>query len=325
MSENIPVIWTVSDEKTGNQRLSSAVAAAIKNRLHDQNRGIKLVTHIINPEGFRTRLPLSLWGDPKKLLPDNEVGQWMPPWPDMVIGAGRKSAAFTKAMRQWSKGRSLSIQILDPKISAEHFDFVITPEHDGLKGENVLSPIGSPVYFEDVARPLKTVPSPQRAVIIMGGPSKTHNLTDEIAGRLLQDLKCLAESGVQLSITTSRRTPEAFEEKLRLFATGIKAQFWANEARDGPNPYQDFLASADMAVITEDSANMLSDAAYFGLPIHLVKMSGGSKKFDRLVAGFENLGAVRPFTGEGYVWSYKPHRPVLEIADKLIAALKARN
>ena len=40
-----------------------------------------------------------------------------------------------------------NIHIQDPKVSYKHFDLIVSPEHDNLKGENVISTKGAIHYL----------------------------------------------------------------------------------------------------------------------------------------------------------------------------------
>jgi mitochondrial fission protein ELM1 len=53
---------------------------------------------------------------------------------------------------------------------------------------------------------------------------------------------------------------------------------------------------------------MLADPAFFAKPIHILKLEGGSDRFDRLHTGFIDAGAARWFAGEIDTWSYAPIR-----------------
>ena len=103
----------------------------------------------------------------------------------------------------------------------------------------------------------------------------------------------------------------------RAFAFTSGADFFANETRDGPNPYLAWLAQAEAALVTEDSTNMMTDAAFFGIPIHLIKLEGGDAKFDRLHAAFIERGAARWFSGSLTAWSYAPIRDAMAIAEAI--------
>ena len=43
----------------------------------------------------------------------------------------------------------MNIHIQDPKVSLDNFDFIVAPEHDGLKGKNVLTSKGAIHYLRN--------------------------------------------------------------------------------------------------------------------------------------------------------------------------------
>jgi mitochondrial fission protein ELM1 len=108
-------------------------------------------------------------------------------------------------------------------------------------------------------------------------------------------------------------------------ANDINAIFWESEDRDGPNPYVAFLSMCDAVLTTEDSANMLADPAFFGKPIHILKLEGASPRFDKLHEGFISRGAARWFTGVIETWNYTPIREAARAADEIVRLLLARH
>ena len=65
---------------------------------------------------------------------------------DLVISCGRKSVIPSVIIKK--KNTSIfTIHIQDPKINYKNFDVIIAPEHDDLKGENVISSKGSIHYI----------------------------------------------------------------------------------------------------------------------------------------------------------------------------------
>ena len=95
---------------------------------------------------------------------------------------------------------------------------------------------------------------------------------------------------------------------MRTFALQAGQPIFDNETQDGPNPYLDWLATADAVIVTEDSTNMLTDASFFGLPVHLYKLDGGDERFDRLHQAFIGHGAARWFSGRIDRWTYPDTR-----------------
>ncbi len=316
-------VWCVSDGRTGIERQTLAVAYALSERVPTR---IKLLR--LQPTGFQVSLPPSLWLIPKSALPAEQAARLQAPWPDVWIANGRRSIPYSLRMRKWSAGQSLVVQLQDPRISPKRFDLVAPPQHDGVKGDNVISTLGAPVWYtkKQVETALSQIPEPRhlgkrKVMVILGGTSKRHQLSLARAHAIVAELQRLALQDVHLMITTSRRTPKSAEDLFRAFAFTSGADFFANEKRDGPNPYLAWLAQADAALVTEDSTNMMTDVAFFGVPIHLIKLEGGDSKFDRLHTAFIERGAARWFNGSLTHWTYEPIRDAMAIAEAIQANL----
>ena len=249
-------------------------------------------------------LPPRLWPAPLAAL--SPAGDALaPPWPDLLIASGRKAAAPALAVRRASAGRTFTVCVQDPRLQPDRFDAVVAPQHDGLSGANVIATVGAPTrvtrkrlaeaharfaaLVEDLPRP--------RVAVLVGGSSRAHRLTPEIAQRLADQLRTLAETtGCGLMVTTSRRTGAANAARLRHALAGTPHRFYAPGGA-GENPYFGFLAHADQIVVTGDSVTMASEAAAAGRPLHVVELSGGKPKFDRFHAQLRELGVARAFDG----------------------------
>ena len=329
-----PSIWVVSDGRAGIERQALAIARA----LGDMNRW-PLIAHIrseahrpdpirLTPSAPQVWLPPTAWPDPLGALPAQERAQLKAPWPDIWIGSGRRSVPYSLRVKSWSKGKTLVVQTQDPKAPLDNFDLVIPPEHDQLDGPNVLSTIGSPAYFAagDIEQAaldfgdLANAPGLKIAVII-GGGSKTHSLPPGRAAELEQELTALAGKGTKLWITLSRRTPEHARIRFRRMAEKLGARFFENEATDGPNPYLAYLSLADIVMVTEDSSNMISEAAWFAKPIYLLRLQGRSDKFDRLHDSFLKRGIARWFDGDVELYQTEPLREIDRVADRIVELL----
>ena len=185
--------------------------------------------------------------------------------PALAIGCGRQAALATRLLR--ARGSKV-VQVLDPRIDPRHWDVVIAPEHDGLRGDNIVSTLGSLHPVDDLwlararqAFPaLGDLPSP-RTLLLVGGPSKHAALRDSEFDALLQRLAALAtRARGSFSAIASRRTPQRWREALARIPVEVPGARW-RDARDGENPYAGMLAWADRIVCTPDSVNMLSEAA----------------------------------------------------------------
>ena len=67
-----------------------------------------------------------------------------PPWPDLVLAAGRRSAPVSQWIRARSKGRARLVHLLHAQAPLERFDLVVTlPQYRLPRRENVLELVGA--------------------------------------------------------------------------------------------------------------------------------------------------------------------------------------
>lgn len=219
--------------------------------------------------------------------------------PALAIGCGRQGALATRLLRQ---SGCASVQILDPRLPTRHWDLVIAPEHDGLRGPNVITLLGSlhPVddswlgTARDAFPAFARLPAPRTALLI-GGPG-AHSAFDaaavlEVADRLRATI---AREGGSLLATTSRRTPADTRAALRERFARLPGVFWSDPG-DGANPYAGLLGWADRVVCTADSVNMLSEAAATRVPVFAACADGVSGRPRRFLDSVIGLGRVRLF------------------------------
>lgn len=316
MSPRARLVWCVSDGRAGIERQTIALANALSELMPTQMRVVHLA-----PSGPQTWLPPQFWPTPLAALSYEQRGELAPPWPDIWIANGRRSIPYSLRAKAWSGGKTLVVQLQDPRIDVSRFDIVVPPRHDGVVGANVVETLGAPVWFTKTqieaakaAFPCLLAISTRKVLVILGGTSKRHRFSLERARTIIADLTAIAAGGAHLLITASRRTPHNVVALFRDFAATGQTSFFADEQVDGPNPYLAWLAYANCALVTEDSTNMMTDAAFFGLPIHLVKLDGGDARFDRLHQGFVQAGAARWFGGRLESWTYPPVKDALDVA-----------
>lgn len=234
-----------------------------------------------------------------------------PPWPRLVIAAGGRSAAPALAIRAKNRGRTVVVQIQDPKLPPARFDLMIVSDHDKVRGPNVMVSLGAvhPVTPAKLAAGAATwaprlahLPHPRIAVVI-GGDNGVYRLTPEIATRIADQLVQLVADGAGLMITTSRRTGAEAEAILRAKLAGPAVEIWSGT---GDNPYFGYLGLADHILVTADSVSMITEASASGKPVQVLPLDGGSKKFERFHQAMRAAGITRPFDGDLLVWDYTP-------------------
>jgi len=280
-----------------------------------ENQALGLAEAVARPTPMRI-LPVQVprsgtLPDPGPIAPDLWIGCGMA----AVRAAGEHRKAFPDAV---------FVYVQDPKMAPHRFDLIVPPEHDRMRGSNIFEITGSPNRItpdrlgeaeRSFAGQIAALPAP-RAAILIGGDSRHHRFTPEVAEALLERLKRLRAQGIGLMITTSRRTPESFVAALEV-AFGADDGVWLHTG-DGPNPYFAFLAGADWIFVTEDSTNMLTEAAATGTPVYRLMLEGRPGKFAHLYSALEAHGALRPFLGRLDSWTYAPLHETERAAQRVL-------
>jgi len=313
--------FVISDGRRGieNQALGLAEAA---NRL----RPLDIIQHTIeNGTAFKAASPTLQFA--MKSKPTDYGLKGAPP--DIAIGCGRQAIAPLLALKKHSPD-TFTVYIQDPRMDTDRFDLVIAPEHDNLTGRNIETMIGSPNRLTEAeligqmlsfADGLSELPMP-RAAIVIGGNSKTHKLGKAEHAAHIKAAQDLIEKGYSLLITTSRRTADWALKDYKLLDSDYD-NVWTYSG-EGPNPYFAFLGGADIILVTEDSTNMLTEAASTGKPVFTLPMQGKPGKFGQLYDNLEKRCKIRPYDGNLDAADYTPLEETQRIAQQLWAHYEAR-
>lgn len=270
--------------------------------------GLRAESRIIAP-----RAPFAMlapWGpvDPKDAA-DKPGSPLAPPFPDLAIASGRRAAPYLRALKAASRGRTLTLFLKDPRSGAGTADLIWVPEHDRLRGANVITTLTSPHRLspERLAE-ARAMPAPWGeegpvAALLLGGNSKDFIFSPADCARLAVELEQLAASGTRLVATASRRTPPALRSSITEVLARHRGWMWDET---GENPYIAMLAKADFFIVTAESVNMLGEAASTGKPVLTFHSTGASRKIDQFLAGLQVQGAVRAFQGKAEAFSYEP-------------------
>ncbi|MEO8747244.1 MAG: mitochondrial fission ELM1 family protein, partial [Rhodanobacter sp.] len=267
MVKQADACWVITDHAAGNQRQALALASEL---------GLDFRHLRLEPRPPWSWLAPRVITGGRYALPSDQRALFAPPWPHVAIGCGRKAALWTRLLRTLSGGACYTVQILDPRMAPAHWNTVIVPQHDGLSGANVLSPLGSlnPVDTAWLADArcrwpqLGRLPSP-RVGVLLGGPRRGIHVDAGYASELARHLLDRQRTqGGSLLVVASRRTPPTvvapFQQIMRSAVPGL---LWENDD-DGPNPFAGVLGWSNALVVTPDSVNMLSEACAVGCPVY---------------------------------------------------------
>ena len=231
---------------------------------------------------------------------------------DVIISCGRKSVIPSIHLKNTANKKVFNIHIQDPKVSLNHFDFIVAPEHDAIEGKNVISTKGAIHYLtEDEISENKDylnsfIKKDERKIwaLIMGGPTKYYDYSTKNMKHIFTALyKLLKKHDFQLVVIPSMRTPintihyakEFFGENHTIIMDVDK------------KAYLSALAISENIVVTCDSSSMISEAALTGKPIYIASIlpKKNDKRFQRFRNLFRELNIIRNLGEEVEIWSYE--------------------
>ena len=229
---------------------------------------------------------------------------------DIVISCGRKSVIPSIYLKKKFKNKIMNIHIQDPKVSLYNFDYTIVPEHDGLKGPNVLPSKGAIHYLRENELTenqnyLKHQTSKDKKVtLVVGGPNKYYNYNDREVDEIFKKIKKnFIDNDYQLIFIPSMRTPQRIIKKAKSYFD--KNQVIISEV--DKKAYLSSLKLADFIVVTCDSTSMISEAAITGKPIYVAQMKNIKKnaRFKRFFELFKTLNIIRDLEDSVETWKYE--------------------
>lgn len=192
--------------------------------------------------------------------------RWLaPPWPDLVIGIGRRSVPVARWIQRQNGGRTRLVRLGHPRAPNHWFDLVITTrQYPVPDGDNVIRlPLAMnrfripPEASGEERAFLDRFPRPHR-LVSLGGTAPMWRLDLDA---LQAALDRLGRKDGTLFVIPSPRTPsEALDLVRRSSATLI----------DGAVRYPVALADADVQYLTADSVSMISEAILTGKPVGLI-------------------------------------------------------
>lgn len=314
-----PLIWVLADGRAGNRAQGLGVAEAL---------GWPFVVKDIAYDAWAA-LPnivrgASFWGVAASARP-----ALAPPWPDIVIAAGRRTAPVARAIKKRNRGRSALVQIMDPGWGgADDFDLIAVPRHDRVVWRpNMVAMTGVPHRVTPAALEVaaarwrdrfKDYPKPWIALIV-GGSTRRRAFTEAMARELGRIANALAEDrNGSLLITTSRRTGVAANALFEEITVPWFVYRWGD---GGENPYLGFLALADVVIVTGDSVSMCSEACATAAPVYIYAPAALiTEKHARLHQELYDKGYARPLRPPFEPWSHAP----LNAAPAIAAEIRKR-
>ena len=231
---------------------------------------------------------------------------------DIIISCGRKSVIPSIHLKKKSNKKVFNIHIQDPKVDLKHFDFIVAPEHDAMKGQNVISTKGAIHYLSEIEinenkNYLNSfIKKDERKIwsLIMGGPTKYYDYSKKNIKEIFTTLSRLSkEHNFQLVVIPSMRTPNNIIQ----YANDYFGDDHTVIMKVDKKAYLSALAIAQNIIVTCDSSSMISEAALTGKPIYVASLlpKKNDKRFQRFRNLFSELNIIKNLGEKIEDWNYE--------------------
>ncbi len=278
-----PLVWIINDNKPGHESQSEAIADMIgwpyKSQVVEQNAS-NLLSVLF---GIRSLLsPASSW-----LSSGSET-----PWPDVIIACGWWPCHIARYLKTRSGGKIRLVlsgrknggvrSVEDIAINCKHFH--LPADHRRIETLLPLHPLTNKAMEKAKLQGderLAALNKP-RVALLVGGSARQHQFSEKDAANLAE--RALAQTkqlGGSLVVVTSRRTGQAQSAALSR-VLGDDASLYVWEPGKPGNPYLEYLASADILIVTGESESMLTDAISTGKPTYIYPLA--TKRLNPLMA-----------------------------------------
>jgi mitochondrial fission protein ELM1 len=246
----------------------------------------------------------------------------------IIISCGRKSVIPSIALKKRLGKEIFTIHIQNPKVSLNHFDLIISPEHDNMKGDNVISTTGAIHYLtkkeiKENSNYLGLEKEKKKLVaFIIGGPNKYYAYSEKIIHQTFNKVKTLfTPDKYRIIVIPSYRTPAKVIKKA--YDTFNFNHHVVKEV--DKRAYLSALAISDHIVVTCDSTSMISEAAITGKPVYIVMMKAikNNYRFKNFYTKLNKLGITKELENNVETWSYDNLNEVNRIAPLIKSKMKS--
>ncbi|MDC0126445.1 mitochondrial fission ELM1 family protein [Candidatus Pelagibacter sp.] len=247
---------------------------------------------------------------------------------DIVISCGRKSVIPSIYLKKKFKSKIINIHIQEPKVSLGNFDFVVAPEHDGLKGSNVLTSKGAVHYLtngelDENENYLKSRISAEKKIVtlVLGGPTRYYDYNNQVIEGIFSKIEQnFLNNNYQLIVIPSMRTPQNIIEKAKSYFDKDQIVILDVDKK----AYLSSLKISDHIVVTCDSTSMISEAAITGKPIYVAQMPAikNNQRFKSFFNLFESLNIIKELNNSVENWTYTKLNETNKIAEQIREKIK---
>jgi len=214
----------------------------------------------------------------------------------VLISCGKNSIISSLFLKRNNKNL-FNIHIQNPKINFSNFDLIVAPEHDQIKGNNVLNTFGALHYItkqeidnsSNVFSKYNLSENDKIVSLILGGPNRYYDFNEIDLGNIFLLIKDnFLDKNFKLILVRSRRTPDNIIDFAKKFFldSAVIIDFVSKEF------YLSALKLSKTIIVTCDSTSMISECAITQKPIFVAKMRAKRRnnRFEYFLNSFREKG-----------------------------------
>ncbi len=260
-----PVIWVLCGVRAGDTAQALELARRVGGKVVKQQLAF---TWLHN-------LPNWMTGPSVAHLEKRSRAKLVPPWPDLVIATGKRTAPAAVWIKQRSKGKTAAVQLGRPRMAFRYFDLIVTTPQYGLPAAENMMRITLPFAaartqdkavldywrhrWSDLPRPLIAA-----AIGAAKFPLRLGGAQLDAYGSALGALA--RRDGGSILLFGSPRSARGAVERVR---RRIGGSTWIADGSGPGNPYQAALSLAEKLAVTGDSVSMATEMINTGKPIYI--------------------------------------------------------
>ena len=265
-------IWVLSDGKPGHYNQGLAVADALETLttpatvdtipLRVRSVGKYLLRGLLNRKWGRWILQHLFSPNVVTLFYDVNLPKGRP---DIVVSSGKDTSMLNALLGLWYGAETLYVGH-PKKLDNRLFTHVLTVLDLGFDNQIVLDVAPTRPYrgdLETFCNTYKLDPNARYWSLLIGGDGAGYRYTQKEIEALIVFVNATSDR-VQWLVTTSRRTPEAFEAQMQ---QQMKAAVFVAYNQKPEKVIGGFLALSERVFVTEESASMVSEAVASGKPV----------------------------------------------------------
>lgn len=252
--------------------------------------------------------------------------------PDIVLASGRRAVPYLKATKTKWGDHTVTVFLKDPRTGTQAADLIWVPEHDRLRGKNVLVTQTSPhrhTKTEQTEAAKRLLPQLSAANlarpwlgVLLGGATKKVPYEEATVAAFIAALKTASTNAGGVLITASRRTPPALIEAAKTAHANV--WLWDGGSGEDENPYPGMLGACDAFLVTGDSHNMVSEALSTGKQIMVFRPAGLPAKFSGFLNQMTTSGHITAPAPTDFAHIQEPLDATPVIASRIRETLKTR-